>query len=153
MSAGKKGVAPAMWDVEKLVAMQLAYIHGLAIDAAGCSERVQDVLVTVPAFFLQFECDTIADAVKLAGLHLLAFVNYGAAIVVNYAMTHQFPQQERYIMYDAGTASMRVTIPTFTGCYPHHSQWRWVTTTSLVAQSLIAVCARSSLESWRVSMA
>ena len=115
MSAGEKGVAPATWDVEVLVAMQLAYIRGLAADAAGRGERVQDVVVTVPAFFSQFERDAIADAVELAGLRLLAFVNDGAAVAVNYAMTRQFPQQERHIVYDAGAASTRATIATFAG--------------------------------------
>ena len=114
MSAGEKGAAAATWDVEVLVAMQLAYIRGLAVDAAGRGERVQDVVVTVPAFFSQFERDAIADAVELAGLRLLAFVNDGAAIAVNYAMTRQFPQKERHIVYDAGAGSTRATIATFT---------------------------------------
>lgn len=115
VSAGENGVAPATWDVEVLVAMQLAYIRGLAVDAAGRGERVQDVVVVVPAFFSQFERDAIADAVELAGLRLLALVNDGAAVAVNYAMTRQFPQQERHIVYDAGAASTRATIATFTG--------------------------------------
>jgi hypoxia up-regulated 1 len=115
--SGETGAAatPATWDVEELVAMQLAYIRSLAVDAAGRGERVQDVVVTVPAFFSQFERDAIADAVELAGLRLLAFVNDGAAIAVNYAMTRQFPQPERHIVYDAGAACTRATIATFAG--------------------------------------
>jgi hypoxia up-regulated 1 len=102
--------------VEELVAMQLAYIRTLAVEAAGRGERVQDVVVTVPAFFSQFERDAIADAVELAGLRLLAFVNDGAAVAVNYAMTRQFSAEpERHIVYDAGAASVRATIATFVG--------------------------------------
>ena len=107
------GAMPATWDVEELVAMQLAYIRALALDAAGPGERVQDVVVTVPAFFSQFERDAIADAVELAGLRLLALMNDGAAVAVNYAMTRQFPQPERHIVYDAGAASTRATVVTF----------------------------------------
>jgi hypoxia up-regulated 1 len=114
-SGEKDAAVRATWDVEELVAMQLAYIRSLAVDAAGRGERVQDVVITVPAFFSQFERDAIADAVELAGLRLLAFVNDGAAIAVNYAMTRQFPQPERHIVYDAGAASTRATIVTFTG--------------------------------------
>ena len=55
--------------------MQLAYVRMLAEEAAG--ERVQDVVVTVPAFCAQFERDAIADAVELSGLRLLALVNDG----------------------------------------------------------------------------
>ncbi|KAI0270836.1 HSP70-domain-containing protein [Russula aff. rugulosa BPL654] len=102
------GAMPATWDVEELVAMQLAYIRALAVDAAGAGERVQDVVVTVPAFFSQFERDAIADAVELAGLRLLALMNDGAAVAVNYAMTRQFPEPERHIV-------TRATVVTFTG--------------------------------------
>lgn len=109
------GTMPATWDVEELVAMQLAYIRTLAVDAAGPGERVQDVVVTVPAFFSQFERDAIADAVELAGLRLLALMNDGSAVAVNYAMTRQFPEPERHIVYDAGAASTRATVVTFAG--------------------------------------
>jgi hypoxia up-regulated 1 len=99
--------------VEELVAMQFAYVRALAEDAAG--ERVQDVVVTVPPFYSQFERDAIADAVELSGLRLLALVNDGAAVAVNYAMTRQFSQPERHIVYDAGAASTRATVATFSG--------------------------------------
>lgn len=101
------------WDVEEFVAMQFAYVRSLAEDAAG--ERVQDVVVTVPPFYAQFERDAIADAVELAGLRLLALVNDGAAVAVNYAMTRQFTADapERHIVYDAGAASTRATVATF----------------------------------------
>ena len=114
-TAGDSGVMPAILDVEELVAMQLAYVRSLAVDVAGAGERVQDIVVTVPAFFSQFERDAIADAIELAGLRLLALVNDGAAIVVNYAMTRQFPEPERHIVYDAGTASTHATVVTFAG--------------------------------------
>lgn len=107
--------AATTFDVEEFVAMQLAYVRALAADAAGRGERVQDVVVTVPAFFSQFERDAIADAIELAGLRLLALVNDGAAVAVNYAMTRQFPEPERHIVYDAGAASTRATVATFTG--------------------------------------
>ena len=105
--------AAATWDVEELVAMQFAYVRGLAEEAAG--ERVHDVVVTVPAFYAQFERDAIADAVELAGLRLLALVNDGAAVAVNYAMTRQFAADapERHIVYDAGAGSTRATVATF----------------------------------------
>ena len=113
--AGDSSVMPATLDVEELVAMQLAYVRLLAVDVAGAGECVQDVMVTVPAFFSQFECDAITDAIELAGLRLLALVNDGAAVAVNYTMTCQFPEPERHIVYDAGAASMHATVITFTG--------------------------------------
>jgi hypoxia up-regulated 1 len=44
---------------------------------------MHDVIVTIPAFYLQFEHDVITDAVELSGLHLLTLINDGAAVVVN----------------------------------------------------------------------
>ncbi|KAH9954483.1 actin-like ATPase domain-containing protein [Russula dissimulans] len=113
--AGEDSAAPTTWDVEELVAMQFAYVRALAVEAAGAGERVQDVVVTVPAFFSQFERDAIADAVELAGLRLLALVSDGAAVAVNYAMTRQFPEPERHVVYDAGAASTCATVVTFVG--------------------------------------
>ena len=114
-TAGDSGVMPATLDVEELVAMQLAYVRSLAVDVVGAGEHVQDVMVTVPAFFSQFECDAIADAIELAGLHLLVLVNDGTTVVVNYTMMCQFPEPERHIVYDAGAASTHATVITFTG--------------------------------------
>ena len=88
------------WDAEEVVAMQLAYVKQLAEDAAG--ERVTDVIMTVPPFFTQFERDALADAVEIAGLKLLALINDGTAVAVNYAMTRTFTEPERHIIYDAG---------------------------------------------------
>jgi hypoxia up-regulated 1 len=61
--------------------MQFTYMHTLAQDAVG--ECVHNVIVTIPVFYLQFECDVIADAVKLSSLHLLMLINNGAAVAVN----------------------------------------------------------------------
>ena len=97
--------------MEELVAHQLAYVKHLAEEAAG--ERVQDVVITVPPYFTQFERDALADAVEIAGLRLLTLINDGTAVAINYAMTRSFPETERHIIYDAGASSTRATIVTF----------------------------------------
>lgn len=88
--------------------MQFAYVRGLAEDLAG--EKVQDVIVTVPPFYSQFERDAIADAVEVSGLRLLALINDGTAVAVNYAMTRTFPTPEYHVIYDAGASSVRATV-------------------------------------------
>jgi hypoxia up-regulated 1 len=102
----------AEWSVEELIGMQLAYVKGLAEDLAG--EKVQDVIVTVPPFFSQFERDAVADAIEVAGLRTLALINDGTAIAVNYAMTRSFPTPEYHVIYDAGASSIRATVVQFT---------------------------------------
>ncbi|KAI0033499.1 actin-like ATPase domain-containing protein [Vararia minispora EC-137] len=99
------------WDIEELVAMQLAYIRQLASDTAG--EPVRDVVVTVPPYYTQFERDAIADAVEIAGLKLLTLINDGTAVAINYAMTRSFAEPEHHIIFDSGASSTRATIVAF----------------------------------------
>ncbi|KAJ3715730.1 Hsp70 protein-domain-containing protein [Lentinula raphanica] len=99
------------WSVEELIAMQLAYVKGLAESVAG--EKVYDVILTVPAYFSQFERDAVADAIEIAGLRTLALINDGSAVAVNYAMTRTFPTPEYHIIYDAGASSIRATLVSF----------------------------------------
>ncbi|KAG9101171.1 lumenal Hsp70 protein [Ceratobasidium sp. 392] len=99
------------YAVEELVAMQLDYVKDLAGQVAG--EKVRDVVVTVPAYFTQFQRQAVIDATEIAGLKLLTLVNDGTAIAVNYAMTRQFPTKETHIIYDSGASSTRATLVTF----------------------------------------
>ncbi|KAK0189615.1 hypothetical protein F5146DRAFT_931492 [Armillaria mellea] len=99
------------WSVEELIAMQLSYIKSLA-ETLG-EEKVQDVIVTVPPYYSQFERDAVADAIEISGLRTLALINDGTAVAVNYAMTRTFPKQEYHIIYDAGASSIRATIVSF----------------------------------------
>lgn len=99
------------YNVEELVAMQLDYVKELAAQVAG--ENVRDVVVTVPAYFNQFQRQAVIDATEIAGLKLLTLVNDGTAIAVNYAMTRTFPTKEIHIIYDAGASSTRATLVSF----------------------------------------
>ncbi|KAF8154153.1 Hsp70 protein-domain-containing protein [Crassisporium funariophilum] len=100
------------WQVEELVAMQFGYIKHLAEQVAN--EKVTDVIVTVPAYFSQFERDAIADAIEISGLRTLALINDGTAVAVNYAMTRAFPTPEYHVIYDAGASGIRATVASFT---------------------------------------
>lgn len=91
--------------------MQLAYVKSLAESIAG--EKVYDVILTVPAYYSQFERDAVADAIEIAGLRTLALINDGSAVAVNYAMTRTFPTPEYHIIYDAGASSIRATLVSF----------------------------------------
>lgn len=100
------------WAVEELVGMQFAYIKHLAELVAN--EKVTDVIVTVPAYYTQFERDAVADAIEISGLRTLALINDGTAVAVNYAMTRNFPTPEYHIIYDAGASGIRATVASFT---------------------------------------
>ncbi|KAJ8582404.1 hypothetical protein M405DRAFT_885320 [Rhizopogon salebrosus TDB-379] len=93
------------WSTEELIAMQLSYVKKLAEDLAG--ESVNEVILTVPPYkFEQFEQDSVADAIEIAGLKTLALVNDGTVVAVNYAMTRTFSTTPEYhVIYDAGASS------------------------------------------------
>jgi len=99
------------WSNEELIAMQLGYVKHLAEAAAG--EVVKDLIITVPAYYTQFERDAVADAVEIADLRLLALVHDGTAAAINYAMTRTFPTPENHVMYDVGASGTRATVVQF----------------------------------------
>ncbi|TFK24854.1 actin-like ATPase domain-containing protein [Coprinopsis marcescibilis] len=101
------------WSPEELIGMQLGYVKHLAETAAN--EKVKDVIITVPAYYTQFERDAVADAVEIADLRLLALIHDGTATGVNYAMTRNFPTTENHIIYDVGASGTRATIVQFSG--------------------------------------
>lgn len=96
------------WSSEELIGMQFGYIKHLAELVAN--EKVRDVIVTVPAYYTQFERDAVADAVEVSGLRLLALINDGTAVAVNYAMTRSFPTPETHVVYDVGSSGIRATV-------------------------------------------
>jgi hypoxia up-regulated 1 len=78
-------------------------------------ESVNEVILAVPPYFSQFERDSVADAIEIAGLKTLALVNDGTAAAVNYAMTRTFSTTPEYhVIYDAGASSTRATVVSFT---------------------------------------
>lgn len=92
--------------------MQLAYVKQLAESVA--EEPVQDVVLTVPLHYTQFERDAVADAVEIAGMRTLTLVNDGTAVAINYAMTRTFSSTPEYhVIYDAGASSTRATLVSF----------------------------------------
>lgn len=100
------------WSVEELVAMQLAYIRGLAESAA--QEKVVDVILTVPPYYTVQERDAVVDAIEIAGMKTLALIHDGTAVAVHYAMTRTFTEKPEYhIIYDAGASSIRATVVGF----------------------------------------
>lgn len=108
----------AQWSVEELIAMQFAYIKELteSVGAPSSRQTVRDAVVVVPPYFTQFERDAVADALELAGLRLLALVNDGTAVALNYAMTRTFGEsKEWHIIYDAGAGGVRASVVGFEG--------------------------------------
>ncbi|KAG8809977.1 lumenal Hsp70 protein, partial [Serendipita sp. 401] len=99
------------WTNEELVAMQFGYIKDLAESVSGA--RVRDAVVTVPAYYTQYERQAVLDSLALAGLRAVSLVHDGTAIAVNFAISRGFPTLEHHIIYDAGASGIRATLVSF----------------------------------------
>lgn len=101
-----------VWSVEELIAMQFSYVKELAesVGSPDSREAIRDVVLTVPPYYTQFERDAIVDALEIAGLRLLALVNDGTAVALNYAMGRTFPEKEWHVIYDAGAGGIRASV-------------------------------------------
>jgi hypoxia up-regulated 1 len=102
------------WTVEELVAMQFSYIKEIAESVAGPGEVVRDAVIVVPPYFTQFERDAVADALEISGMKLVAMINDGTAVALNYAMARTFKEEkEWHVIFDAGASATRATVVSF----------------------------------------
>ena len=99
------------FSVEELLAMQFTYAKDLAQATLG--EPVKDTVLTLPPYFSTFERQSILDALNLASLKPLALINDGSAVAINYAMTRNFDNPTKHIIYDAGASSISATVVEF----------------------------------------
>ncbi|KAJ3414859.1 Hypoxia up-regulated protein 1 [Chytridiales sp. JEL 0842] len=96
------------YTVEEVLAMQLAHAKRQA-EISG-SEAVTGAVLTVPAFFNQFQRQAVLDAAEMAGLRVLSLMNDGTAVALNYAMTRSFPEPEYHIFFDMGAGNTVATL-------------------------------------------
>lgn len=109
------------YPIEEVLAMNIQNIVERASillkeKSPGGISQIRDVSVTVPSFFTSAQRNAIKDSVELAGLNLIALVDDGLAIAVNYATSREFQQgeTEHHIIYDMGAGSTKATLASFT---------------------------------------
>jgi len=114
-SAFNKAEEP--WSVEELLAMELGNIRNNAEGMAG--SLVEDVVVTVPAFYTVDEKRAIEKAAELAGLNVMALISDGLAVGLDYAKSRTFPtvneggKPEHHVVFDMGAGSTTATVLRF----------------------------------------
>ncbi len=72
-------------------------------------EPIKDVVVTVPAYFTEAQRKATKEAVKLAGLNLIANINEPTAAAVYYAY-HSKMEQANTLVFDLGGGTFDVTV-------------------------------------------
>ena len=107
--------------VEELLAMELKNIKKNAQALAGKHVNVRDAVITIPPFYTADEKAAVTLAAELAGVRLLALIDDGLAVGLDYAKSRTFPnlsegeKPEIHLVYDMGAGSTTATIIKFNG--------------------------------------
>ncbi|KAJ3071597.1 Hypoxia up-regulated protein 1 [Podochytrium sp. JEL0797] len=104
--------AAVVYTVEELLAMQLAHAKRQAEISGG--EGISGAVITVPAYFNQFERQAVIDAAEIAGVRLLQLMNDGTAVALNYAMTRTITEPQYHLFFDMGAGSTSATLVRYT---------------------------------------
>ncbi|OCF36427.1 hypoxia up-regulated 1 [Kwoniella heveanensis BCC8398] len=111
-----------VWTPTALLAHQIAYYRHLAetlVPSGSAPEPINQVIVTVPAWWDHYQRKAYRDALELQGLSCLAMIGEGTGVALNYAMTRSFPdfnletglgQKEYHVIYDSGALSTTATV-------------------------------------------
>lgn len=91
---------------EELSAMILKYIKEDAESFLG--EKVEQAVITVPAYFDDAQRQATMDAGKIAGLDVLAIINETTAAALAYGMNQS--EHQTIMVYDLGGGTFDVTI-------------------------------------------
>ena len=105
--------------VEELLAMQLQQIKANAEEMAGPRSRIQDAVITFPAFYTAEEKRSLELAAELAGLNVLSLMSDGLAVGTHYATSRTFPSitdgktPEYHVVFDMGAGCTTATVMKF----------------------------------------
>lgn len=98
-----------IFSPEEISAMVLHKVKQDAELFLGCP--VEDVVITVPAYFNDGQRQATADAGKIAGLNVLKIINEPTAAALAYNITNKNGLQDRKVLiYDLGGGTLDVTV-------------------------------------------
>ncbi|MBS9334615.1 molecular chaperone DnaK [Fructobacillus sp. M1-13] len=92
---------------QEISAMILQYIKGYAEDYLG--EKVDQAVITVPAYFNDAQRQATKDAGKIAGLKVERIINEPTAAALAYGMD-KLDKDEKVLVYDLGGGTFDVSI-------------------------------------------
>ena len=94
---------------EEISAMILQKLKSDAENYLGT--EIEDVVITVPAYFTDAQRQATKDAGKIAGLNVMRIINEPTAAALAYNLTGQKGSPNRYVLvYDLGGGTLDVTI-------------------------------------------
>ncbi|EEB07771.1 heat shock protein Lhs1 [Schizosaccharomyces japonicus yFS275] len=100
------------YTLEEVIAMQFENYIELAEEMA--KEKIFDIVLTTPPEYSNFERQVLLNAVHLLKKRVVATINDGLSVAVNYALSHSVPESETYhIIYDSGAGSTSASLIAF----------------------------------------
>ncbi|KAH0790444.1 cytoplasmic heat shock protein 70 [Histomonas meleagridis] len=103
------------WDNEKkslypeeISAMILTKMKNIAEEYLGT--KVEDAVITVPAYFKDAQRQATHDAAVIAGLNVLRFINEPTAAAIGYGFKSHTDEIRHVLIYDLGGGTFDVTV-------------------------------------------
>jgi L1 cell adhesion molecule like protein len=96
------------FQVEEISAMILFKLKEIAEKYLG--EKVENAVITVPAYFNDSQRQATKDAGKIAGLNVLRIINEPTAAAIAYNLQENTSQEKNILVFDFGGGTLDVTI-------------------------------------------
>lgn len=99
------------FKTEEIYGMIFRYIKYLADKFAA--NNIRDCVVTIPAFYGYKEKQALENAIEIAGLHLLSYVNENVAAAVHFFMDKRVNTTQNIIFYNMGSSYTQAALVKF----------------------------------------
>jgi hypoxia up-regulated 1 len=114
INANKDG--NSLLSIEEVFGMMFKYIKFLSQKFS--QTEINECVVTVPAFYGYKQRLSISQSAEIAGLKLLHITTENTGAAVNYAMSHRFGREEKYIVFfNVGAAYTQASLVSFYSNY------------------------------------
>ncbi len=95
---------------EEISAMVLQKMKKIAEDYLG--SKVDDAIITVPAYFNDSQRQATKDAGKISGLNVLRIINEPTAAAIAYGLDKNFKSERNVLIFDLGGGTFDVSLLT-----------------------------------------
>jgi heat shock protein 1/8 len=95
---------------EEILSMILIKMKEIAESYLG--KKVNSAVVTVPAYFTNFQRQSIKDASFIAGLNVLLIMNGSTAAAIAYGLDKQTSSETNILIFDLGGGTLNISILT-----------------------------------------
>jgi len=93
---------------EEISAMVLQKMRKIAEDYVG--HKIDDAIITVPAYFNDSQRQATKDAGKIAGINVLRIINEPTAAAIAYGLDKKFKNERNVLIFDLGGGTFDVSV-------------------------------------------